>query len=340
MRALTFTGPKALEWHEVPEPTLQGDGEALVRPVAATTCDLDRAIVAGRTPLPPPFAIGHECVAEVVSHGEGVTRHAVGDLVVVPWHLSCGACERCRAGLVASCREVPTNAMYGTPIGGHHGGFFSDLVRVPYADAMLVPVPSGVDPATVASASDNLTDAWLAVSRPLATRPGSPVLIVGGAGSLALYAIELAKVAGAAAVDYVDRDPERLVLAEALGAKPIHQDEAGGLADYPVVVDASGRPEELKRALRAVGPGGMCTSVGVYFLDTPLPLLDMYAKDVTFRIGRPSVGPHIAEVLSFVEKGAIAPERITSEVAPFDDAREVLLRRPMKPVLVRERAHG
>jgi threonine dehydrogenase-like Zn-dependent dehydrogenase len=74
----------------------------------------------------------------------------------------------------------------------------------------------------------------------------------------------------------------------------------------------------------------------VYFLDTPLPLLDMYAKDVTFRIGRPSVGPHIAKVLSLVAEGVVSPEKITSEVAPFDEAREVLLRRPLKPVLVRD----
>ena len=336
MRALYFTGPGGLEWRDVDAPRIEGDAQAIVRPIAATTCDLDRALIAGRAPLPPPFALGHEAVAEVVDVGDGVERVAVGDVVVVPWHLNCGDCDRCRAGVVASCRNVPVNAMYGTPIGGHHGGLFSELVLVPHADAMLVPVPDGVEPAQAASASDNLTDAWLAVSRPLAIHPHARVLVVGGVGSIGLYAVEMARAAGASAIDYVDHSPPRRELAASLGANALSRDEP--LADYPVVVDASADPAELARALRAVAPGGMCTSVGIYFLDTPLPLLDMYAKDVTFRIGRPSVGPHIADVLTMVREGSIHPERVTSVVAPFENAIDVLLERPLKPVLVRERS--
>src|SRR5262245_32287514 len=154
MRALTFLGPGKLEWREAPDPVLRGPKEAVVRPVASTTCDLDRALVAGRAPLPGPFALGHECVAEVVEVGEGVRSLRPGQLVVVPWHICCGECDRCRAGLTASCRAVTPRAMYGTPIGGDWGGLFSELVHVPFADAMLVPVPPGVPAATVASASD------------------------------------------------------------------------------------------------------------------------------------------------------------------------------------------
>jgi threonine dehydrogenase-like Zn-dependent dehydrogenase len=339
MRVLIFVGPGQLEWREAPEPRVRGAGEAVVRPVAAAPCDLDKAIIAGRTPLPGPFALGHECVAEVVEVGSGVTRLAPGDLVVVPWHICCGACDRCRDGLTASCRAVTPRAMYGTPIGGDWGGLFSDLVHVPFAEAMLVPLPAGVAPATVASASDNLTDAWVAVSRPLAQRPGARVLVVGGAGSIGLYAVQLAFAAGASGVDYVDRSPERLALAASLGAVPIPRGE-GDLAEHDVVVDASATPAELVRALRAVAPGGTCTSVGVYFLDTPLPLLDMYGKDVTFRIGRCSVGPHIPRVLSLVASGAVHPERVTSDEAPWDSAVEVLMGRKLKPVLVRPALHG
>ena len=157
MKVLTYVGPAQLEWREAPAPRLGGDGQAIVRPIAATTCDLDKAIVAGRTPLPPPFALGHEAVAEVVEIGDGVRAVRPGQRVVVPWSLHCGACDRCRAGLTASCRAVPPRAMYGTPIGGDFGGLFSDLVHVPFADAMLVPLPDGVAPFAAASASDNLT---------------------------------------------------------------------------------------------------------------------------------------------------------------------------------------
>jgi alcohol dehydrogenase len=336
MRALVYTGPGALEWREAPDPRVAGDGEAIVRPVASTTCDLDRAILAGRTPLPPPFALGHECVAEVIDVGDAV-RLRPGELVVVPWSLHCGACDRCRAGLTASCRVVPPRAMYGTPIGGDFGGLFSELVRVPFADGMLVPLPPGVAPERVAAASDNLTDAWLAVSRPLALHPGAPVLLLGGTGSIGLYAIELARAAGASSVTYVDKIEARRAIAASLGAEVLPSEAE--LPPHPVVVDASGRPAELHRALRAVEPGGYCTSVGVYFVDTPIPILDMYANDVTFRIGRPSVGPHIARVLALVADGTVHPERVTSQVASFDDAIDVLLAKPLKPILVRPPLH-
>jgi alcohol dehydrogenase len=334
MRVLTYLGPHRLEWREAADPRVSGAADAVVRPLAATTCDLDRAIIGGRTPLPPPFAIGHECVAEVIEVGDAVRRVAPGQRVVVPWHIACGACHRCRAGLTASCAEVTPRAMYGVPLGGDWGGLFSDLVRVPFADAMLVPVPAGVPSAQVASASDNLVDAWLAVSRPLQKHPNARVLVVGGGGSIGLYAIELALAAGAAAVDYVDRSEERLGLASSLGARPIPRAQPIG-EQYEVVVDASAHPAELARALRAVAPGGDCHSTGIYFADTPVPLLDMYANDVTLRTGRPSVGPHIAEVLALVAAGKVHPEKVTSQQAAWDDAIEVLLARPLKPVLVR-----
>src|SRR5688572_6918156 len=177
MRVLTYAGAPRPEWREAADLRVQGAAEAIVRPIAATTCDLDRAILAGRTPLPPPFALGHECVAEVVEVGDGVARIRAGQVVVVPWHISCGGCPLCLRGLTASCEKVTPRAMYGTPIGGDWGGLFSDLVRVPYADSMLVPLPAGVAPASVASASDNLTDAWIAVSRQLAAHPGAEVLV-------------------------------------------------------------------------------------------------------------------------------------------------------------------
>jgi alcohol dehydrogenase len=339
MRELIYEGPNALAWREAAEPTVRGaPAGAVVRPIAATPCDLDRAIVAGRTPLPPPFALGHECVAEVVAVGDEVRRVRVGDVVVVPWHLACGACERCRRGLTASCARVPPLAMYGAPLGGHHGGLFSELVAVPFADAMLVRLPDGVSSAQAASASDNLTDAWAAISRALDEHPAARVLVVGGVGAIGLFAVELAGAAGASGVDYVDKPGDRLALAESLGARVVERGaalpEPGG---YEVVIDASGHPAELRRALGALAPGGLCHILGIYFAETPLPLIDLYAKDVTIRTGRSSVGPRIPEVLALLAAGRIRPERVTGAPHPFDAAPDVLRARHLKPVLVRPR---
>ena len=73
MQQLTYAGPDALEWREAREPRLSSDRAALLRPLAVATCDLDALIIAGSSPFPPPFALGHECVAEVLDVGDAVT---------------------------------------------------------------------------------------------------------------------------------------------------------------------------------------------------------------------------------------------------------------------------
>jgi hypothetical protein len=52
MRELTYVGERAVEWRERPDPVLESRFDAIVRPVAATTCDVDKAILLGRA---PPF---------------------------------------------------------------------------------------------------------------------------------------------------------------------------------------------------------------------------------------------------------------------------------------------
>ena len=50
MKQLTCTGPSAIEWRDVPEPRLQGGGEALVRPLAVARCDIDLFLTSGLFP--------------------------------------------------------------------------------------------------------------------------------------------------------------------------------------------------------------------------------------------------------------------------------------------------
>jgi len=61
-RALRYASPNRLEWHEVAPPTIRDRRDAIVRPVASTTCDLDVRIIRGLTSFQGPFDIGHECL--------------------------------------------------------------------------------------------------------------------------------------------------------------------------------------------------------------------------------------------------------------------------------------
>ncbi len=112
MRQLKFLAPGELDLREVAEPRLEGDCEAIVRPLAIATCDLDLPLVRGHAPAGREFAFGHECVVEV---GDAVTAVAPGDLVSVPFQLSCGECDRCRRGQTGNCESVEFLSSYGSP---------------------------------------------------------------------------------------------------------------------------------------------------------------------------------------------------------------------------------
>jgi threonine dehydrogenase-like Zn-dependent dehydrogenase len=253
MRQLVFLEPGRLQWQETVVPALQGPGEALVRPLAVAACDLDGGIVRGHAPFPGPFPMGHEFTARVLEVGEAVTAVRPGDTVVCSFQICCGTCTPCREGRTGNCRSVNRTAMYGVgALGGSWGGALADVVRVPFADAMLLRLPAGVDPVAVASLSDNVADGWRTVGPPLAARPGAAVLVVGGgAPSIGLYAVAVASALGAERVEYLDTDRERLTLAEALGARPVDGPPPQRAGRFPITVDASGQPEGLACALRS-----------------------------------------------------------------------------------------
>jgi threonine dehydrogenase-like Zn-dependent dehydrogenase len=329
MRVLTWSGD-GLEFRDAEAPSLQGDGEALVRPVAVATCDLDAAMVAGATPFPAPIALGHECVAEVVETGDSVRGIAPGALVSVPFQVSCGECEACRRGRTGNCRTVPPFSMYGFgQAGSDWGGFLSDSVRVPYAQHMLVPLPPGIESAAVASASDNIADAWRTVAPLLEQEPGAAVLVMGGAGpgSIGLYAAAIAVALGAERVTYVDGDERRRRIAAGFGAEALDRtNERPGR--FPITVDASNDAEQLMIALRSTEPDGVCTSTGIYFGEQPaLPLLEMYMKCVTFITGRVHARPVIPRVLELAAGGRLHPEQVTTRVVDWDDAAAALAER-------------
>ena len=90
MKSLMFVGPHQLRFDEVEAPTILEAADALVRPLAATTCDLDHEVIAGKTPFSHagPFPLVHECLGTVVEVGADCTTVAVGDVVGVAWHIA------------------------------------------------------------------------------------------------------------------------------------------------------------------------------------------------------------------------------------------------------------
>ena len=373
MRELQFIRSGRLAWRERRPPTLQDPGDAIVRPFVAGRCDGDtvpihrpvsRAMqagirigaidpivgcICGAVPFKGPFAIGHECVAQVIAVGTDVRHIRSGETVVVPWAVSCGTCPQCRRGLTSKCSTTTTRTLaafgFGAP-GGPWGGVIADELRVPFADHMLVPVPGGIPPLRIAAAGDNLADAWRSVVPPLRERPGASVLVIGGgAKSIGLYAVGLAVGHEAGVVDYADDDPARRQLAESFGARTVAMPAARRpgrhrgttCARYDVVVEASSRAAGLRRAIRALAPGGVCTAVGYYLAaGTRVPLMRMYATDATLRLGVSHARAILPELLEFVGRTAYAAERVTTLTADWEDAPRAYAARTTKVVLHRD----
>ncbi len=249
MRQLTFVRPGLCEWREAPEPRLEGPLEALVRPLVIGRCDLDVAYLTGLAPLAAGTPIGHEMIGEVVEIGDGVRRFKPGDRVVAPAQISCGLCGACRRGSTGRCESVPFAASYGMGRAGDYGCLAADIARIPFADAMLVPLWPGAEPTKLIGAADVGNDSWRTVARPLAERPGARVLVMGGpAASIGIYAAGMAAALGAGEVVYVDSDEHRRSAAEAYGVRTQATLEPGDL--FEIVVDASASEARTLDALR------------------------------------------------------------------------------------------
>ena len=307
-----------------------------MRPIASASCDLDRRLIAGLTPFKPPFALGHECVAEVLEVGAQVGTVKRGDLVSVPWKIACGTCRQCLAGRSTACTGVARHAAYGVPAGGHWGGLFSEVVRVPFADAMLVPLPRGWTRwPWPAPATTSPMPGWLPAAR--WPREEAKVLVVGGTESLGILAVQMARAAGAAEVDYLDGDGYRDELAVRSGAT-LRNGADGALNErYDLVVSATRDPQALRTGLLALAPGGHCSCIGIIFEDPAIPLFGMYMRDVTLSVGACSVRPHIPRVLELVEQGHCDPMLVSPSVVPWEEATEALIRPLAKCIVVRER---
>jgi len=339
MKQLWYIKKHMLEWREVPEPRLDGPGQAIVRPLAIARCDLDLPVVQGHTLFRPAFPIGHEMTASIVALSDDVTGLRIGDSCIVNFQLVCGACAACQASHSPACTTVPFGSNYGLGRqAAQWGGGVSELVKVPFARAMLFPIPGGLSPIHLSSLSDNMTDAYRTVAPGLAKDPGSSVLIIGGvAWSIACYAILLARALGAGKITFVDVDADRLAFAGGLGAEPVAVSGMPQRIDgnYDLTVDCSGSVEGFRTALRSTRPYGRSTTVSIFFdNNVTIPFIEMYNKGIELHISRTHAREETSNVLRLILEQEFQPERVTSRIVDFEDASEAWLI-PERKLIVR-----
>lgn len=271
-----------VEDRSVPEP---GPGEVLVEIGAVGVCGSDVHYYEegriGSFVVEEPMILGHESMGRVVDLGPGATKHAVGERVTLEPGVPDGTCRECRAGRYNLCPNV---RFFATP---PIDGAFANFVAIHEDFAFAMP--------------ENLSDDAGALMEPLSvgiwanwkagTKAGDHVLVT-GAGPIGLVSLQVALAEGATEVTVTDVAPERLELAEKMGAtrtmnvaeEPL--DEAGIQAD--ALIECSGNPRALGDGIRSVRPAGVAVVVGMGpNEETEVPLAYVQTREVwvtgTFR---------------------------------------------------------
>jgi alcohol dehydrogenase len=277
VRALVLEQPRRLVERELPRPEI-GDDDGLVRVEACGLCGTDHEQFSGALFGGDPFVPGHETVGVVEEIGPAAAQRwgvRAGDRVAVEVFQSCRTCAACRAGTYRRCEQHGLRDMYGFIPVARPPGLWGGYAEYQYLgpDAMVMPVPDGLDPVTATLFNPLGAGIRWAVTLP-GTDAGDVVAIL-GPGVRGLAALVAVRAAGAAFVlvtGHGPRDAPRLALACALGADltvdvatedPVKALRAatGGGAD--VVVDVTAQaPTALGQAVGLARAGGTIVVAG------------------------------------------------------------------------------
>lgn len=360
MQQLYFVRKGKLEWREVKTPTITANDDVLVRPFAVAKCDLDDAFLFNHASLKikigqslglvdpyfkstfgnllkGPFPFGHECVGQVIDIGDDIRKIKRGDVVTVPFQISCGTCHNCKQGFTATCDTVAPISTYGFGKHLEFGGAMSDVIKVPYGDHMLNKIPEGIDPIALASLSDNIPDAYRHIED-LVSNPNQSVLIISDkAKSVGIYALIMAKALNTFEIDYVDSNIERLNLAETLGANKVYKSFKEINKRYDIVIDASATQQGLNQAFKSVRNYGTVSSSGIYIKKTSISLIQLYTKGVNFKIGLVNARASTAKVLELIKTKNIDFGTATTKLDTWQNAIDAFLTDTTKVIVFRKK---
>ena len=248
---------------DVPEPVM-GINDVLIKIKRTAICGTDMHIhnwdAWAQKTIPVPMVVGHEFVGEIVDVGSNVNDYRAGQIVSGEGHVVCGRCRNCMAGRRHLCA-------YTSGVGVDRSGAFAEYLSLPMSNVWEH--RPGID-LDVASLFDPLGNAvHTALQYDLL---GEDVLIT-GAGPIGAMAAAVCRHAGARHVVITDINPQRLLLAEILGASCTVNAATQNLADvrkhlgmsegFDVGLEMSGNPAAFKDLLANMCHGGKVAMLGI-----------------------------------------------------------------------------
>jgi 6-hydroxycyclohex-1-ene-1-carbonyl-CoA dehydrogenase len=320
MKAAVFFGahqPLVIEERPIPAP---GPLEITVKVAACGLCHTDLHYIDHDTPTfrKPPLILGHEASGTVAQIGAGVERWHVGERVLIPALLTCGACDACRRGRENICER-------GIMPGNHIDGAYAEYVCVPARDPL--PLPDELPLEAACLIADAVSTPYHAVINRGEVQAGQRVVVF-GCGGVGVNVVQIAAAAGAE-VWAVDLQAGRLEHASRFGArhcvnastvesapKQVKR-ETGGGAD--IAFEAIGNPATMRAAFDSLRRGGRLVVIGYSADEVALPAAKIMFNEMEVRgsLGcRPVDYPRIIDM---ARRGAIKIEPLVTGRFSLDD---------------------
>jgi threonine dehydrogenase-like Zn-dependent dehydrogenase len=288
MKANVWAGRNHCEVVDVPDPKILNERDAIVEVSSSAICGSDLHLYDGYVPtMMKGDVLGHEFMGQVVELGVAVPNLSLGDRVVVPAPISCGACASCQAGLFSVCENSNPNAGMAEKVWGHatagiygyshltggYAGGQAEYVRVPFAD--VGPIKVGDIPDQHVLFLGDIFPTGFMGAELCEPKPGD-VIAIWGAGPVGQFAAASALLLGAERVIVIDRFEYRLARARLTGAETLNYEEVDVL-------------EALQEITAGRGPDACIDAVGMeaHHHLAPLDAYDRAKQAVRVETDRP-----------------------------------------------------
>ncbi|CZT52137.1 related to formaldehyde dehydrogenase [Rhynchosporium secalis] len=331
MKAVVFKGALKIEIEDRPIPKIIHPTDILIKVRYSALCGSELHVFRGHQPSETGFIMGHETTGSVIEIGSSIKNHAVGDTVVMPFTVSCGACFYCQRGFSSRCSQ---SLLFGCP---SLDGGQAEYMRVPLADATAVTAPPGIDEKKLVLMADIFPTGYFGAANAFKGMDESTiaqsVVVLIGCGPVGLCALINALEYKPRVIIAVDRVESRLKLARGLGAEAFNdvEDRAGlearvkELTDgrgADTVIEGVGHADALKTAFDLLRPWGTISSFGVHNAEIPWNGNQAYGKNLRIQMGRCPVRSIFPEALEMLKKNQHKLDFMTDKFMPLSQAVE------------------